>query len=147
MFCEFEIYLCHDDVIKWKHFSRYWPFVMGIHRAPVKSPHKGQWHGALVFSLICGWINGWVYNHEAGDLRRHRAQCNVTVMSWRRPENPSLIWTPLWKPITAAAYSVPLICLRLGCRVETTKLESIPWEYHASYWLQAYFTEDFPLLV
>ena len=30
----------HDDVIKWKHFSRYWPFVRGIHRSPVNSPHK-----------------------------------------------------------------------------------------------------------
>ena len=34
------IYL-HDDVIKWKHFPRYWPFVRGIHRSPVNSPHKG----------------------------------------------------------------------------------------------------------
>ena len=43
----------HDDVIKWKHFSRYWPFVPGIHRSPLNSPHKGQWSGALMFSLIC----------------------------------------------------------------------------------------------
>ena len=43
----------HDDVIKWKHFPRYWPFVRGIHRSPVNSPHKGQWRGDLVFSLIC----------------------------------------------------------------------------------------------
>ena len=28
-----------DDVIKWKHFPRYWPFVRGIHRSPVNSPH------------------------------------------------------------------------------------------------------------
>ena len=57
----------HDDVIKWKHFPRYWPFVRGIHRSPVNSPHKGQWRGALMFSLICAWINGWVNNREAGD--------------------------------------------------------------------------------
>ena len=50
----------HDDVIKWKHFPRYWPFVRGIHRSPVNSPHKGQWRGALMFSLICAWINDWV---------------------------------------------------------------------------------------
>ena len=31
----------HDDVIKWKHFPRYWPFVRRIHRSPVNSPHKG----------------------------------------------------------------------------------------------------------
>ena len=48
----------HDDVIKCKHFPRYWPFVRGIHRSPVNSPHKGQWRGALIFSLICIWING-----------------------------------------------------------------------------------------
>ena len=29
----------HDDVIEWKHFLRYWPFVRGIHRSPVNSPH------------------------------------------------------------------------------------------------------------
>ena len=57
----------HDDVIKWKHFPPYWPFVRGIHRSPVNSPHKGQWRGALMFSLICVWINGWVNNRETGD--------------------------------------------------------------------------------
>ena len=67
----------HDDVIKWKHFLWYWPFVQGIHR----SPHKVQWRAALMFSLICAWINGWVNNHEAGDLRHHRAHYDVTVMT------------------------------------------------------------------
>ena len=79
----------HDDVIKWKHFPRYWPFVRGIHRSPMNSPLKGQWRGALMFSLI--WINGWVNNRKAGDLRRHRAHCDVIVMIslvWRR----SLLW-------------------------------------------------------
>ena len=71
----------HDDVIKWKHFPRYWPFVRWIHRSPVNSPHKGQWRGALMFSSICARINGWVNNPEAGDLRRHRAHYDVTVMT------------------------------------------------------------------
>ena len=70
----------HDDVIKWKHFPRYWPFVRGIHRFPVNSPHKGQWYGALVLSLICVWIHDWVNNPEAGDLRRYRAHYDVIVM-------------------------------------------------------------------
>ena len=48
--------ISHDDVIKWKHFPRYWPFVRGIHRSPVNSPHKGQWRGSLMFSLICAHI-------------------------------------------------------------------------------------------
>ena len=70
----------HDDVIKWKHFPRYWPFVRGIHRSPVNSPHKGQWRGALMFSLICAWMNDWVNNREAVNLRPHRAHHDVTVM-------------------------------------------------------------------
>ena len=70
----------HDDVIKWKHFPRYWPFVRGIHRSLVNPLHKGQWRGALMFSIICAWINRWVYNRAAGDLRRHRAHYDVIVM-------------------------------------------------------------------
>ena len=70
----------HDDVIKWKHFPRYWPFVRGIRRSLVNSPHKAQWRGALMFYLICAWINGWVNNRKAGDLRRHRDHYDATVM-------------------------------------------------------------------
>ena len=65
------------NVSWWPHqmenFPRYWPFV-------VNSPHKGQWRGALMFSLICDWINGWINNREAGDLRCHRAHYDVIVM-------------------------------------------------------------------
>ena len=49
-------------------------------KAPVNSPHKGQWRGALIFSLICVWINAWVNNREAGDLSCYRAHYDVTVM-------------------------------------------------------------------
>ena len=75
----------HDDVIKWKHFPRYWPFVRGIHRSLVNSLHKCQWRGALVFSLICAWTNSWANNGDADDLRRHRAHHDVIVMGCRRP--------------------------------------------------------------
>ena len=71
----------HDDVIKWKHFPRYWPFVRGPHRSPVNSPHKGQWRGALMLSLICVWINGWINNRVSGDLRRYRAHYDVIDMT------------------------------------------------------------------
>ena len=73
--------LKHDDVIKWRHFPCYWPFVREIHRWPVNCPHKGQWRGALMFSLICAWIYGWVNNREAGDLRRHCAHYDGIVMN------------------------------------------------------------------
>ena len=71
--------------MKWKYFPRYWPFVRGIHRSPVNSPHKGQWRRALMFSLICEWINSWVNNRVAVDLRRHGAHYDLIVMfcfSW-----------------------------------------------------------------
>ena len=73
-----------DDIIKWKHFLRYWPFVRGMHRSPVNSPHKDQCHGALMFSFICAWINGWINKCEAGDLRRHLTHYDFTVMSSQR---------------------------------------------------------------
>ena len=66
----------HDDIIKWKHFPRNWPFRRGIRR----NPHKGQWRGALMFSLICVWINDWVNNCEGGDFRRYRARYDVIVI-------------------------------------------------------------------
>ena len=68
--------MSHDDVIK--HFPR--PFVCWIHRSPVNSPHKGQWRGALMSSLICVWTNGWISNRDAGDLRSRRARYDATVM-------------------------------------------------------------------
>ena len=85
----------HDNVIKWKHFPGYYPFVRGNHGSTLDSPHKGKWRGALMswillllllllfcflgvflsamFSLICAGTNGWANNRDAGDLSRHRA--------------------------------------------------------------------------
>ena len=37
--------------------------------------------------LICAWINGWVNDPEAGDLRRHRAHYDIIVM----PDSSSYI--------------------------------------------------------
>ena len=73
------ILMIHDDVIKWKHFPSYWPFGRRNHWSPVNYSHKGQWGRALVFSLICAWINGWVNNRDADDLRCHRGHYDVTV--------------------------------------------------------------------
>ena len=73
--------LFHDDVIKWKRFPRYWPFVRGIHRSPVNSPHKGQWRRALIFSLdqrpnkrLSKQSWGWWFETPSRPLWRH---CNV----------------------------------------------------------------------
>ena len=80
-------------------FPRYGPYVRGIHRSPVNSPHKGQWRGALMFKLICAWTNGWVNNRKAGDLRRYRAHYDVIVMRlhWQVQHRLVFIcWALLW---------------------------------------------------
>ena len=41
----------HDDVIKWKYFPRYWPFVWGIHRSPVNSPREVKRSFDVFFDL------------------------------------------------------------------------------------------------
>ena len=84
----------HDDVIKWKHFPRHWPFVWGIHRSPVNSLHKGQWRGALMFSLICSWLKAWVNNRETGDLRHHRAHNDVFIMEYHNISHGCLLCCP-----------------------------------------------------
>ena len=76
----------HDDVIKWRDFPRNWPFVRGLHRSPVNAQYKRKWRGALIFSLICAWINSWVNNREAGDLRPPRVYYDVIVMEQQHPE-------------------------------------------------------------
>ena len=72
----------HDDVIKWKHFRVTGLFMREIHRSPVNCPYKGQWRGALMFSLICAlnkllckqsW--GWWFETPSRSLWRH---CNVS---------------------------------------------------------------------
>ena len=68
----------------WRHqmetFSALLAICAGNSPAPVNSPPKGQWRGALMFSLICARINGWVNSGEACDLRRHRVHYYVIVI-------------------------------------------------------------------
>ena len=40
----------------------------------------------LWFFFICPWINSWVNNHKAGELRRHRVRFDVSVMYFRNAE-------------------------------------------------------------
>ena len=70
--------------------------------SPVNSPHKGLWHGVLMFSLICAWINSWVNNGEAGDLRRHSAHYDVSVM-----DAPNCATRP-WSQPTASSFPLCL---------------------------------------
>ena len=80
--CITRIDVSHDSW--WRHqmekFSALLAICAGNSPVPVNSPHKGQWRGALMFSLICARINDWVNNREAGDLRRHRGHYGISVM-------------------------------------------------------------------
>ena len=63
-------------------FSALLAICAGNSPVPGEFPHKDQWRGALMFPLICVWINGWVNIRDAGDLSLYRAHYDVTVMCW-----------------------------------------------------------------
>ena len=60
----------------------------------VNSPHKGQWRGALMFSLIYAWTNGWAKYRDAGDLRRHCTHYDVTVIRCNGMKGPRIQHIP-----------------------------------------------------
>ena len=129
----------HDDVIKWKHFPRNWPYVRGIYRSPVNSPHKGQWRGDLMFSLICAWINGWVNNRDAGGLRRHRAHYDVAVMrkQWVRSFIHDLITVSKGSLVTEWAFEVTNSEMEKRLLFSTSK--SMPLFIYSILYLNHYF--------
>ena len=69
---------------RWRHQMETFSALLAVcaGNSPVSGefPHKGQWRGALVFSRICAWINDWVKNGGAGDLRHYRTHYAVSVM-------------------------------------------------------------------
>ena len=74
----------HDDVIKWKHFPRYWPFCGELNSHQwilLTEASNAEARRASMFSLIDTWTNGWVNNQDASGLRCHRVHYDVTVMS------------------------------------------------------------------
>ena len=87
----------HDDVIKWKHFASYWPFVREIHRSPVNSPSQRPVTRSFdVFfdlrlnkQLSKQWW-GWWFETLSHPLWRH---CNVNVFKQVRccVEVPTLL--------------------------------------------------------
>ena len=94
----------------WRHqmetFSALLALCAGIHRSPVNSPHKGQWRGALMFSLICVWINAWANNRETGDLRRHRAHYDAIVKLSVRVVHEAM-WTVFCSQKHCRAVDIP----------------------------------------
>ena len=64
--------------IRMGYFFPWWRHQMETFSALLATDHR--WRGALVFSLICTWTNGWANNRDAGNLRRHRAHYDAIVM-------------------------------------------------------------------
>ena len=147
----------HDDVIKWKNFPHYWPFLRGIHRSPVNSPHKGQWRGALMFSFICAWMTSWINNREPGDLRRHHAQHDVIVMTTDNIGNNNkvkwiiqlcqCVFIVLTKygihhnrdiTVKSMVHCHPMIC-------NISEDSALPRPYHPIYRLRYLFWFDYPV--
>ena len=102
----------HGDVIKWKHFPRYWPFVRGIHRSPVKALRKGQWRGALMFSLIYAWTNG-ISNHRRFDCVLNRLFRRRSMKTWKihvtglcEGNSPVTGEFPAQRPVTRIFFSI-----------------------------------------
>ena len=56
-----------------------------------------------MLSLICVWINGWINNREAGDLRRYRAHYDVIVMCFGGCGK-----TPFMMPMSLLFASLPM---------------------------------------
>ena len=63
--------LSHDDVMKWKSFPHYWPFVKGIHRWPVDSFRKGPVMRTFDVPLLLVRTDCWNNTRIAGDQRGH----------------------------------------------------------------------------
>ena len=92
----FKLCLSSCDIIKWKHFPRYWPFVRGTHRWPVKSPHKVTRSFGVFFDLrlnkrLRKQSYGWWPDSPSRSLWRH---CDDKVMVmfdiWKR--DPVSVW-------------------------------------------------------
>ena len=102
-----------------------------FYQSPANYPHKGQWHGALMFSFICDWINSWVHNREAGDLRRHRAHFDVIVMILPRPWEAAPAIT-----IGKLAHSYMITCSI--CSYFFLNLSYVAYYRHSSWWINIF---------
>ena len=109
------------------------------HRSPVNSFHTGQWRGALMFSLICDWINAWVNIHEAGDLRRHRTHYDVIVMyctvllellTWQWKINQGY-WIVRWRSIFVHTHIYGFALRNPYCTYTYCSLRTALWLFGA----------------
>ena len=86
------LFLAHDDVIKWKHFPRYWHFCAG--NSPVSGEFPAQMPVTRSFDVffdlrLIKWLSkharGWWFETLSRPLWRH---CNAQ----RLPEKTQFLW-------------------------------------------------------
>ena len=106
----------------WRHqmetFSALLALCAGNSPVPVNSPHKGQWRGALMFSFIYAWINDWVNNREAGDLRRQDGHYDVIVMCYSMMDKETTDKETFWLHVPLEQHHVTIFMSmpKLLCR-------------------------------
>ena len=121
----------------WRHqmetFSALLALCAGNSLGPVNSPHKGQWRGALMFSLICARINDWVNNREAGDPSRYRGHYDVIVMKYWVPVG-FIFWYLCLKCVVVAWRITPLViilvtsCLYFSALEKSAQNHTLEWQ-------------------
>ena len=125
-------------------FSALLAICAGNSPVPGEIPHKGQWRGALMFSLICVWINGKVNIHEAGDLRRYRAHYDVTVRSHVIISNTSVsIVLPggrlknAYELLNLRALKIPMLyknrIFQCMSKIFFVEFQRVPLKFHTKY--------------
>ena len=126
---------CHDDVIKWKHFPRYWPFVRGIHRGPGQRPVTRSFD--VLFDLRPNkrlgkqsW--GWWSETPSSSLWRHRNGNMIFRTIWiSMPGKGLLVYGGCFDCAQQTPFSVYLMALLIICLVFT---ESICVQRKISYY-------------
>ena len=119
----------------WRHQMEIFSALLVLYAG--NSPHKGQWRGALMFSLICAWTNSWVNNRDAGDLRQNCVHYDVTVMCERNFscdfQTNLRDWRPLcsWRQVNAILNLTDdksaLVQVMAWCRQATSHYLSQCW--------------------
>ena len=87
----------------------------------------GQWHRAVMFSLICTWTNAWANTRDAGDLRCHDANYDVTVMPYCVTRAQWVYWYRLPKPTLSLSPGYLMGSLSSLNRILLDRLGNFPW--------------------
>ena len=123
-------------------FSMLLTFARGVHRSPVDSPHKCQWHRALMSTLLCAWSNGWANNQDTSDLNIHHAHyvstgmifLHIPLKQWPYISWKSIIdeiiasetWFPNWSNLSTKIVNLDIMSFR-NVRIVQIKWLKISW--------------------